>query len=239
MSRIAPQWAGLGVGAALLATIVGGEIALHREPKVVVGKNDEVYYYRRATREDALALGKALQGTGFFNDRGTSVLLWMGGGPTVVSFVVDTGAWDHPQVVSNFTEIGRRIAMSVGGFPIQVHLVDAGRVVRRKMNVGKLAIGANDAVYYFGDATNSDASALGEALRAAGYFTDKGATVALLKGEGAVISFVVQEGLWNQPAVTATLERLVRQIAPSVGGLPIELRLLDGNMDIKQRVAVR
>jgi hypothetical protein len=241
MSRIAPQWAGLGVGAALLATIVGGEIALHstREPKVAVGKNDEVYYYRRATREDALALGKALQGTGFFNDRGTSVLLWMGGGPTVVSFVVDAGTWDHPRVVSNFTEIGRRIAMSVGGFPIQVHLVDAARIVRRKMNVGKLTTGANDVVYYFGDATNGDASALGEALRTAGYFTGKGATVALLKGEGTVFSFVVQEGLWNEPAVTATLERLVRQIAPTVGGLPIELRLLDRNMDIKQAVTVR
>jgi hypothetical protein len=107
------------------------------------------------------------------------------------------------------------------------------------MNVGKLTVGANDVVYYFGDATNADASALGEALRSAGYFTDKGATVALLKGEGTVISFVVQEGLWNEPAVTATLERLVRQIAPSVGGLPVELRLLDRNMDIKQSVTVR
>jgi hypothetical protein len=241
MSRIAPQWTALGVGAALLATIVGGEIALHstREPKVAVGKNDEVYYYRRATREDALALGKALEGTGFFNGRGTVVLLWMGGGPTVVSFVVDAGAWDHPHAVSNFTEIGRRIAMSVGGFPIQVHLVDAGRNVRRKMNVGKLTAGTNCVVYYFGDATNNDASALGEALRTAGYFTSKGATVALLKGEGTVISFVVQEGLWNEPAVTATLERLVRQTASSVGGLPIEMRLLDRNMDIKQAVTVR
>jgi hypothetical protein len=239
MSRIAPQWVGLGVGAALLATIVGGEIAMHREPRVVVGKNDEVYYYRRATKEDALALGKALQRTGFFNDRGTSVLLWMGGGATVVSFVVDAGARDHPHVVSNFTEIGRRIATSVGGFPIQVHLVDAGRNVHRKMNVGRLTAGAQDVVYYFGDATNSDARALGEALRSAAYFTDKGATVALLKGEGTVISFVVQDGLWNEPAVTATLERLVRQIAPSVGGLPIELRLLDRDMDIKQAVTVR
>ena len=239
MSRIAPQWVGLGVGAALLATIVGGEIAMHREPRVVVGKNDEVYYYRRATKEDALALGKALQRTGFFNDRGTSVLLWMGGGATVVSFVVDAGAWDHPHVVSNFTEIGRRIATSVGGFPIQVHLVDAGRNVHRKMNVGRLTAGAQDVVYYFGDATNSDARALGEALRSAAYFTDKGATVALLKGEGTVISFVVQDGLWNEPAVTATLERLVRQIAPSVGGLPVELRLLDRTMDIKQSLTVQ
>jgi hypothetical protein len=241
MSRIAPQWVGFGVGAALLATIVVGEIMLHstHEPKVAIGKNDEIYYYRRATKEDALALGKALQGTGFLNDRGTSVLLWMGGGPTVVSFVVDEGAWNHPHVISNFTEIARRIATSVGGFPIQVHLVDAHRVVHRRMTVGKWMAGTKDAVYYFGDATEADAKALADALRSAGYFTDKGAAAAVLKGEGTVISFVVQEGLWNQPAVTATLERLVRQIAPSVGGLPIELRLLDRNMDIQQAVTVQ
>lgn len=241
MSRIAPQWVGIGVGAALLATIVIGEIALHstHDPKVVIGKNDEVYYYRRATKEDALALGQALKSTGFFNDRGTSVLLWMGGGPTVVSFVVSDGAWDHPHVISNFTEIGRRIALSVGGFPIQVHLTDAARLIRRRMNVGKATVGSKDFVYYFGDATDADARALGEALRSAGYFADRGVTVALLKGEGTVISFVVQEGLWSEPAAIATLERLVRQIAPAVGGLPVELRMLDRNMDIMQAVAVQ
>jgi hypothetical protein len=241
MSRIAPHWVGMGVGAALLLTIVAGEIALHspHDPKVVIGKNDEVYYYRRATKEDALALGQALRGTGFFNDRGTSVLLWMGGGPTVVSFVVSDGAWDHPHAISNFTEIGRRIALSVGGFPIQVHLTDAARTIRRKMNVGKTTAGAKDVVYYFGDATDADARALGEALRSAGYFADRGFTVALLKGEGTAISFVVQDGLWNEPAAIATLERLVRQIAPAVGGMPVELRMLDGNMEIKQSVTVR
>jgi hypothetical protein len=240
MSRIAPQWLGFGVGAALLAAVVGGGIAIrsNREPKVAIGKNDEVYYYRRATKEDALALGKALQGTGFLNGRGTSVLLWMGGGPTVVSFVLDDGAWDHPHVVSNFTEIGRRIATSVGGFPIQVRLIDVQRNIRKRMNVGKAAVGTKDIVYYFGDATDAAARALGQALQSAGYFTDKGATVALLKGEGTVISFVVQEGLWNEPAVLATLERLVRQIAPSIGGLPVRLRLLDRNMEIKQELAV-
>jgi hypothetical protein len=241
MNRIAPQWIGFGVGAALLATLVGGVIMLHstHEPKVEIGKNDEIYYYRRATKEDALALGKALQATGFFNDRGTSVLLWLGGGPTVVSFVMDEGAWNHPRVISNFTEVGRRVATSVGGFPIQVQLVDAHRVVHRKMTVGKWLAGTKDAVYYFGEATEADAKALAEALRTAGYFLDRGATVAVLKGEGTVISFVVQEGLWNEPAVTATLERLVRQVAPSVGGLPMELRLLDRNMDIKQAVTVQ
>ncbi|HUB83425.1 MAG TPA: hypothetical protein VMB03_31710 [Bryobacteraceae bacterium] len=240
MSRFAGQWAGFGLGAALVATIVAGVIMLHstREPRVAIG-NDEIYYYRRATKEDALALGKALQGTGFFNGRGTSVLLWMGGGPTVVSFVVDDGAWNHPRVVSNFTELGRRIATSVGGFPIQVHLVDAHRIIRRKVNVGKLKVGTKDWIYYFGDATEADAKALAGALRTEGYFTDRGATVALLKGEGTVISFVVQDDLWNQPAVISTLALLVRRVAPPVGGLPIELRLLDGNMEIKRVERVR
>jgi len=239
MSRIAPQWVGLGVGIALVATIVGGEILLRSSPKVTIGKNDEVYYYRRATKEDALALGQALQRIGFFTERGTSVLLWMGGGPTVVSIGMNDGAWDHPHVISNFTEIGRRIATTVGGFPIQMQLIDAARNVHRKMTVGKAMVGAKDIVYYFGDATPVDARTLGEALRSAGYFADRGATVALLKGEGTVISFVVQDGLWDQPAVTATLDRLVRQIAPSIGGLPVELRLLDGNMDIKQSITVQ
>ena len=240
MSGIAPQWVGLGVGAALVATIVGGAIAIHwaREPKVAIG-NDEVYYYRRATREDALELGRALKSTGFFNGRGTSVLLWKGGGPTVVAFVVDDGAWDHPNAISNFSEIGRRIAMTVGGFPIQVRLIDAGRTIRKRMTVGKAAIGSRDVVYYFGTAADADARALGDALRSAGYFTDSGVTVALLKGEGTVISFVVQEGVWDQPAAVATLDRLVRQIASSAGGLPIELRLLDREMAIKQAVVVR
>jgi hypothetical protein len=232
-----PAWVGLGVGAALLATIVGGEIILRSSPKVVIGKNDEVYYYRRATKEDALALGDALKKIGFFNDRGTSVLLWMGGGPTVISFTVDPGAWDHPNVVSNFTEIGRRIATAVGGFPIRVQLIDAERNIHRKMNVGKEIIG-KDVVYYFGDATDADAHALGAALQSAGYFTGSGFSVALLKGEGTVISFVVQDDLWSNPAVTATLEKLVRQVAPSVGGLPVRMRLLDRGMDVKQEILI-
>ena len=238
MSRISPQWVGIGVGIALVALIVGVEIRLHSEPRVTIGKNDEIYYYRRATKEDALALGEALQKIGFLTDRGTSVLLWMGGGPTIVSFVTNQGAWEHAGVVSNFTEIGRRIAMSVGGFPIQVHLIDAGRNIRKKMTVGKTMVGTKDIIYYFGDATLADAKGLGEALRSAGYFADRGATVAILKGEGTVISFVVQDGLWDNPAALATLDRLVRQIAPAAGGLPIELRLLDRAMTIKQTLTV-
>ena len=240
MSRIAPKWVGLGVGIVLVAAVVGSEIAIHysSNPKVVFGKNDEVFYYRRATRQDAVALGRALQSIGFFNDRGTSVLLWMGGGPTIVAFVMNEGAWNHPGVVSNFSEIGRRVANSVGGFPIEVHLVDSRRTSWKKMNVGRTVIGSKDVLYYFGAATIEDAQKLGQALRSAGYFADRGFTVELLKGEGTVVSFVVQDGLWDNLAAVATLDGLVRQVAPSAGGLPVKLRLVDAEMTVKKELMV-
>jgi hypothetical protein len=234
------NWVGIVVGVALVAAIAAGIIASRAgDPKVVIGSNDEVYYYRRATKEDARALGEALKSTGFFNGRGTSVLLWRGGGePTVVSFVVDDGAWTHPNAIANFTEIGRRIANSVGGFPLRVHLTDAGRVVHLQMTVGKIPFG-KDVMYYFGSATEADARALAQALQSAGYFADRGVTVALLKGEGTAISFVVQDGIWDQADAMVTLDHLVRQVAGSVGGLPVKLKLLNREMESKREMEIR
>jgi hypothetical protein len=239
--RLGSNWLAFGIGLAVLATIVAGEVWFRSagDPKVIIGTNDEVYYYRRATKEDAMALGRALQKIGFLNDRGTSVLLWQGSGRTVISFVLNNGAWDHPDALSNFAEIARRVAGSVGGFPIQVRLVDAARVIRKELTVGKAAIGARDAIYYFGSATEADAKALGQALRTAGYFEDLGVSVVLLKGDGTAVSFVVQEGIWERPETVSALERLVRQVAPSIGGLPIQLRLLDPQMETRKRVPIQ
>jgi len=240
-SRVAANGLAVGVALALLVSIVAGVLVMRStgDRKVILGRNDEVYYYRRATAEDALALGHALQQIGFLNDRGTSVLLWKGSGTAIVSFVLDAGAWDHADTISNFAEIGRRIAASVGGFPLQVRLVDAERVVRKQLTVGRITVGASDTVYYFGSATQADARELGQALHDAGYFTDSGFIVSLLKGEGAVVSFVVQEGAWDQPDAVATLQRLVRQIAPSAGGLPVQFRLLDRQMATHKAVIVQ
>jgi hypothetical protein len=238
---LAKNWPAFVLGLALLLTLVGGELWVRsaREHRVIIGTNDEVYYYRRATKDDARALGHALRKIGFLNDRGTSVLLWQGSGRSVVSFVLNDGAWNHPDAVSNFAEIGRRIAPSVGGFPLQVCLVDSARVVRKELTVGRANIGARDLVYYFGSATVSDAKALGQALRTAGYFTDTGVSVMLLKAGGTTVSFVVQEGVWDQPDAVATLERLTRMVAASVGGLPLKLRLLDPNMGIRKELALQ
>src|ERR1017187_5010440 len=65
----------------------------------------------------------------------------------------------------------------------------------------KVIVGNKDEVYYSQGATNKDAEALSEALKAAGFFNGKGADVALSKGAGgSVVSFVAKDGAWDRPS---------------------------------------
>jgi hypothetical protein len=232
----------VAIGLSLIATIVVWALnpsTRSPTPKVTIGTSDEVYYYHAATKEDAQALGQALVRVGFLNDRGTTILLSKGTAGTVVSFVVNEGAWDHPATVYSFEEIGRRIAPVVGGFPIQVRMIDSERALRKELTVGRVAIGAKDEVYYFGSATDAEATALGHALQSAGFLVDQGASVVLSKGDGTGISFVLDEGAWNRPDAIAGFERLVRRVAASVGGLPIRVKLLSPRMEPKKEWTVR
>jgi hypothetical protein len=240
--RIAANLLAVVIGLSLVATIVVW--ALHPSkrppapPKVIAGTKDEIYYYHAATREEAQALGRILQAIGFLNDRGSTVLLSKGTDGTVVTFVLDNGGWNHPATVYSFEEIGRRIAPSIGGYPIKVRLIDSARTVHKELAVGKVIAGARDEIYYFGAATEAEAAALGRALRTAGYLTDRGASVVLSKDGRTAISFVVDDGAWNRPEIAAGFERLVRQIAVTAGGLPIEIRLLDSRMEPKKEWTV-
>ena len=240
----ASKWLAAGIGILFLATVAALGLEILRKskssmPKVTIGANDEVYYSRAATQADALALGHALQNTGFFAGRGASVLLSKGGGGTVVSFVLNEGAWNHAEGVAGFEEIGRRIATSIGGFPIRIHLVDSRWNVRKSLAVGKTIIGTRDAIYYLGSASEEDAKALGQALGDAGYLADLGAHVVISKGDGDTIGFVVGEGVWDRPEEVAGFERLARRVAASIGGLPIKLRLLNSQMEVKREVAIQ
>jgi hypothetical protein len=241
--RIATTLSIYGVALLLVAIIVTGTIELVQRPRtkltrVLIGSHDEVYYYHAATPEEARALGAALQKTGFLNDRGTTVLLSKGTAGTLVSFALNDGAWDHPDTVYSFEEIGRRIATSIGGFPIKVRLIDSHRVLHKELTVGKYLAGSHDAVYYFGSATEAQASALAQALRAAGFLQDQGDAVVLSRNDATAISFIVNDGVWDRPDAVAALERIVRKVAPSVGGLPIQLRLVDSTMAPRKALAV-
>jgi hypothetical protein len=68
-------------------------------------------------------------------------------------------------------------------------------------------IGTKDQVIYSGLATKADATALGNALKSSQYFQEHGASVLFNKGFGSTtVSFVVQDGIWNQTGVLSSFE---------------------------------
>jgi hypothetical protein len=234
-----PRAFAFGVGLALLVTIAAGvyRTQAHKNRKVIVGTKDEVYYTGYATKEDAGMLGQALTASGFLSNQGLSVLLSKGPGGASVSFVVKESAWNHPDTIASYEVIGRRIAPSIGGFPVTVRLLDsAGHI--KKLTVGRVLIGTKDEVYYFGSATAEDAQSLGQALKTIGFFADLGASVAVSKGDGTAIWFVTNEGFWEKPEAIAGFERVARRAAASVGGLPIQVRLLNAEMETKREMTI-
>jgi hypothetical protein len=98
-----------------------------------------------------------------------------------------------------------------------------------------VVIGTKDEVFYSGSATSQDAQALGNGLKTIGFFTDKGANVFVTKGSsGTIVSFVVADGTWNNAAIVASFENIVRQEATTVGGLPITLRLVNTSLAVEK-----
>ncbi len=230
-----------GLGLALLALLVYWGLHPSRPneiPNIVVGLKDRVYFDHAATKEDAESLGEALRAMGFFNGRGTAVLLSKGTEGTMISFVLDDSGWDHADTVFSFEEIGRRVAKSVGGLPIKVRLTDAVWSVHKELSVGKVVPGVKDEIYYFGSATQAQAEALGRALKRDGFLVDTGASVVLSKGDRTVIAFVVGDGVWTRPDAVAGFLRLARDAATSVGGLPVTLQLLNAAMETKKEIVI-
>jgi hypothetical protein len=246
--KLASKWAALGIGVATLVVIVaivfvavgGKQLDSIFSSKVTIGIKDEVYYSGTATKQDAQALGDRLKGIGYFTDRGVTAKLSKGKDGTAVSFVVKDGAWNQPEMISSFEDIGRQIAPSVGGFPIKVRMMTTESEIKKDLTVGKVIIGTQDEIYYYGNVTEADAKTLGQSLKTAGYLQDRGVTVLLSKNdEGTAVSFIVKQGYWGDPAGVAGFENLVRQIASSIGGPPIKLRLADSQLETKKEIQVQ
>lgn len=234
----------MGLGAVVLVGLVALDIEVMHKPKrsmskVTVGSRDEVYFFNSAWKPDAEALGQTLQQIGFFRDVGTTVLYSKDHGVRTVSFVVPDNAWNRADTVAAFEEIGRRVAPAAGGFPIEVRLVDSGWGVQKSVDVGKVIVGARDAVYYLGSATESEAKALGQALRDVGYLQDLGVTVEVSRDNATVLGFVVSNGVWDRADAIAGFQNLAHRVAASVGGLPIIVRLLSPQMEVMKQWIVQ
>jgi hypothetical protein len=103
----------------------------------------------------------------------------------------------------------------------------------------KIVVGSNDDIYYSGSATKEDATTLGEALKKVGYFHNQAASVLLSKGtDGQIVSFVVKDGIWKRPEIVAAFEEIGREIAPTVGGFPIKLRLVNTSRETLKELIV-
>lgn len=137
---IGSRWVGFGIGMIGLA-IFGGLIAGLvlstglSGTKLTIGTKDEVYYAGTATQAEAKALGDSLKAIGFFQDRGVSVQLRKGSGPTIIGFVVKDGAWDNAQNVQIFQTIVQTVAPSVGGLPVKLRLLNSYGWTKKEVDV--------------------------------------------------------------------------------------------------------
>ena len=231
------------VGVATLALLYGITWAVLfaiQDRKVIIGTNDDVVYSGLATKASATALGNELRNHKYFLDSGATVLLSKKIPDTTISFVVPDGTWNQAGILSSFEELAREVAPTVGGFPVQVQLLDGKDDVEESSTVGQVRFDNDNLVYYEGMATREEARALGQQLDSTGFFRGKGANVLLIRhnGEGTTLAFVVADEAWSNPAKVSNFETIVRDAAPAVGGLPIGLHLVNPQLELKKEELV-
>ncbi len=245
---LASRWTAFASGLSFMAVLLtvafmtmyksGGAFAASKS--VTIGTKDQVYYSGSATRQDAQTLGDALKKDAFFTDRGADVLLAKGKDGASLSFVVQDKFLSQPGILSSFEEVARQVAPTVGGFPVQLQLVNAERDVKLKSTVGKLDFPGSDSIYYLGSIKQSEAQALGKSLQSVGFFEGRGNDVFLSRHkDGTVIAYVVSNGSWDRPEIVEDFDKITRNAAPSVGGLPIRFRLINTALETKKEQLIQ
>ena len=237
------RWAAFGISLAVLAAgfavIVAAVLPSVWQSKVVIGSKDIVEYSGAATKAEATALGQALKKEGYFQDRGVSVLLSKSASGATISFVVRDDVPSHPEMVYVYETVGFDVAPSVGTLPARFQFVSAHRDLLKEFTAGRMTIGSKDQIYFSGGATDADAKALGQSFVDQRFFRDTGANVFLTKGDaGTSIGYVLPEGNWDRPDQVSALEEITRTCAAKIGGLPVTMRLLSQQLELKKEEVV-
>jgi hypothetical protein len=94
--------------------------------RLTFGASEEVYYTSGVTEEEARRLGSVLQTEGYFDGRGAkTVQVSRDGERYIVSFVLQPGAWNKPEVLHVFGQIRPQLSHKVfGGKPVELRLCD-------------------------------------------------------------------------------------------------------------------
>jgi hypothetical protein len=111
-----------------------------------------------------------------------------------------------------------------------------------------VTVGQDDRVAYAGTATISDADRLAHALLDAGFFHNPDVVVLLTKNaSGTSVSIPIWKSYqtvggetapWNDPEFLSGIHTFGINVAPSVGGPPIQMQLVDGQGALKKSVVV-
>jgi hypothetical protein len=202
--------------------------------RLAISDQESIRYAGTATEADAKALGAALKEEGYFDGSGNKdVILNKGDDGTEISFVVKWGAWEDAETVTAFQTVGEAIAMSVGGPPLTVALMDDDLDTHREIEIQTARVrhpfSDVESVYYRTPATREQAQSLGEGLKTAGYFDGSAPAMVLLEpeGDGFSVSFAVQEGKWDDSDVAEAMRSIGAAVAPSLGGKPVKVKLMD------------
>lgn len=116
---------GVAMFACLMATaLLGDFIMCSTFGTVVEFGNDEIYYAGDATENDARKLAGVLREIEFFRSAGTSVRLESSSGQSTVSFILVENAWNDPETIGSFREIGQTVAASGYPSPLIIQLCD-------------------------------------------------------------------------------------------------------------------
>jgi rhomboid protease GluP len=149
--------------------------------------------------------------------------------------------WADPVFLATMKYIGPQLASSAGGTPFTIRLLNNKGELKNevKIETTQVAIGTRDRVSYSGQATAEDAAALARALQACGFFKGLGSLVFLAKDSaGPEVSFYMSDGSWNDPHAVAYLQDVSRKIAPSVGGPPLKVYLIDSGRQTRKELAI-
>lgn len=139
--KIGSGWMAAAVALLVVAVGVIGIVAYEvlvpplEGTRLVIGRNDEIFYSGRVTEDEAKALGRQLQEIGYFTNRGVTTKFARGEQGTVLGFVVNDGVWNDPLMVRDFEVTVRGLAPVVGGLPIKIQLMDAETNVKKEWEV--------------------------------------------------------------------------------------------------------
>ena len=100
--------------------------------------------------------------------------------------------------------------------------------------------GATIDVRYESPITREQARSVGQRLLDMGYASNSQTAQVLVSRSSStvVMTFPLQEGAWAKPGVADGFREIVRQLAPSVGGLPLRVRLVNSRLDEKAAFTV-